>query len=247
MRVLLFPTCLVDHIKPKIGFDTVKLLKFYGVDVEVPEEPSCCGQIAFNVGYWEQAREMALSWLRVYDKEGIDYIVAPSGSCVHMIRENYPILFENEPEVLEKVNRVRKKLYEIIEFMIKVLKVKDIPSKFKGKVTYHASCHYLRGLGVKEPPRDFLIKISGVKFIPMDLEETCCGFGGLFSVKFPYVSYRMAERKVKSIEETGAEYLTSSDLSCLMNLGGVLSRLGIDIKPVHIVEILAEGLGNGKD
>lgn len=247
MKVLLFPTCLVDHIKPKVGVDTVRLLKFFGVDVEVPEQPSCCGQIAFNVGYWRQAREMALSWLDVYDKEGFDYIVAPSGSCVHMVRENFPLLFENEPEILERVQRIRKKIFEIVEFLTQILKVQEIPSRFRGTVTYHASCHYLRGLGVKEPPKSFLLKISGAKFVPMALEETCCGFGGLFSVKFPYVSYRMAERKVKSIQETGAEYLTSSDLSCLMNLGGVLSRLGVNVKPIHIVEILAEGLDDGKD
>ncbi len=247
MRVLLFPTCLVDHIKPKIGFDTVKLLEHFGVEVEVPDKPSCCGQIAFNVGYWKDAKEMARAWLDVYDVPGFDFIVAPSGSCVHMIRENYEILFKDEPKTLERVQRIKPKLYEIVEFLTKVLRVKEIPSTFRGKVTYHASCHYLRGLGVKGEPKEFLKNLKNADFIPMDLEETCCGFGGLFSIKFPDLSYNMTKRKAESIEGTHADFVTSSDLSCLMNIGGVLSRLGLKIKPVHIVEILAEGLEDEKD
>ncbi len=247
MKVLLFPTCLVDHIKPEIGFATVKVLKHFGVDVHVPDKPSCCGQIAFNVGYWEEARKMALAWLDIYDVPGFDYIVAPSGSCVHMIRENYEKLFKNEPEILRKVEKIKARLFEVVEFLTKVLQVKEIPSKFTGKVTYHASCHYLRGLGVKDEPKELLRSIKGAVFTPMKLEQTCCGFGGLFSLKFPELSYRMAERKVESIREISPEYLTSSDLSCLMNLGGVLSRKGIHVKPVHIVEILAYGLDHGED
>ncbi len=247
MKVLLFPTCLVDHIKPKIGFDTVKILEHFGVEVHVPDKPSCCGQIAFNVGYWREARKMALSWLEIYDQPGFDYIVAPSGSCVHMIRENYETLFKDEPEILDKIRRIKSRLFEIVEFLTKVLKVEKIPSKFHGKVTYHASCHYLRGLGVKNEPKKLLQNIEGAEFRPMKLEETCCGFGGLFSLKFPELSFRMAERKVSSIKETDSEYLTSADLSCLLNLGGVLSRSGIPVKPIHIVEILAEGLDDEKD
>ncbi len=240
MKVLLFPTCLVDHIKPKIGFDTVKVLKHYGVEVHVPERPACCGQIAFNVGYWREARKMASSWLEIYDQPEYDYIVAPSGSCVHMIRENYEILFKDDPEKLTKVRRIKPRLFELVEFLTRILKVKKIPSKFRGKITYHASCHYLRGLGMKSEPGDLLKNIDGADFKPMELEETCCGFGGLFSLKFPELSFKMAERKVKSMEDV--EYLTSADLSCLLNLGGVLSRMGLPIRPLHIVEILAEGL-----
>lgn len=180
---------------------------------------------------------MAARFLSAFDGDG--YIVTPSGSCAAMVRHMYPVLFRDEPKMLALAYRVAERVFELTQFLVEVLGVTDPGSPFKGKVTYHDSCHLRRGLGVVEPPRALLRAIPGVEFVEMAESDRCCGFGGVFSVKYGPVSCRMVEQKIERILETGAQYVTSGDLGCLFNIAGLVSRSGYPVKAVHIAEILA--------
>ena len=235
--VSLFFTCLADAFFPNVVFATVAVLERFGADVRVPLSQTCCGQPAFNSGNRKEARKMARKFLSTFGGEG--YIVTPSGSCASMVRNEYPVLFRDEPDMLALASLAGERLFELSEFLVDVLGVTDPRSSYRGKVTYHDSCHLKRGLGVFEAPRKLLRAIPGVTLLEMEESDRCCGFGGVFSVNFPHISCRMVEEKIGRILETGAQVVTSADLGCLMNIGGMISRSGYPVKPVHLAEILA--------
>ena len=213
-RVALFIPCFVDQVCPQVGVDMARVLRRIGCDIEFPGEQTCCGQPAFNSGYWEDARAVARRFVRVFDKAGC--VVGPSGSCVTMVRKFYPELIGISP--------VYSKFYEFSEFLTNIAKIDDVGASFPHKVTLHDSCHALRELGVREGPRNLLKNVRGLELAEMPHAEECCGFGGTFAVKFGMISAAMGETKSANAETTGAEFVTSIDPSCLMQLDGVLRK-----------------------
>ena len=243
MRVGLFVTCLVDLMRPGIGFAALQLLEAAGCEVVVPAGQTCCGQPGYNSGDSAAARILALKLLKEF--ESCDYIVAPSGSCAGMIRVHYPTLFANDPTVLESVTRLSGRTYELTDFLVNVIKIKNIPGHYSGRLTYHDSCAGLRELGVQAQPRALLAKMPGVTLAEMNESTTCCGFGGTFSVKFGDISTRMADKKCAHITRTGAAAVVAGDLGCLLNIEGRLRRNGdLQTRVLHIAEVLA-GEGEG--
>ncbi len=237
--VSLFFTCLADAFSPGVCFAAVEVLERFGASVRVPLSQTCCGQPAFNSGNRKEARAMARKFLQSFPGEG--FIVTPSGSCAAMVKHGYPVLFRDEPRMLALARAAGERIYELSQFLVEVLGVTDPKSSFTGKVTYHDSCHLRRGLGVIEPPRTLLRAIPGVELVEMEESDRCCGFGGVFSVKYPQISCRMTEHKIERILATGAAYVTCGDLGCLLNIGGMISRYGHPVKPIHLAEILAGG------
>jgi L-lactate dehydrogenase complex protein LldE len=237
-RVALFVTCLGDQFFPRVGECAVEVLRRLKVDVTFDPAQTCCGQPAFNTGYREEAREVAARLLGLFDDA--DYVVAPSGSCTTMVRVFYPELFAGDPERLRKVERLRGRLFEFSEFLVRVLKVEDVGASFHGCVTYHDSCHLWRELGIGSEPRKLIRAVRGVEFVEMQDYKLCCGFGGTFSTKFPEVSVAMGEDKLKAASAAGAEYLVANDSGCLMHLAGVIHRRGLPIQTLHLAELLAK-------
>ena len=239
-KVQLFITCLAEQFFPQVPERMVELLERMGIQVEFPDGQTCCGQPFFNSGFQKEAREVARKWLDVFARtEGL--IVSPSGSCVDLVRHHYPELFPaGTPEhvrALEVTSRVR----EISEFLVRDLHVTDLGARFPHKVTYHASCHLLRGLGITEDPKSLLQNVRGLELVPLDGEQTCCGFGGVFSVIFPEVSKSMMEDKIRKIEASGAEAVVACDAGCLMNIAGGLRKAGSRVGALHLVEVLTAG------
>jgi L-lactate dehydrogenase complex protein LldE len=234
-QTALFVTCLVDQFFPQVGEASVRLLEQAGCTIAFPEEQTCCGQPAFNMGYRDEARRLARRFVSIF--EPYQEIVTPSGSCTSMVRLYYPELFEAEPDWQERAKRVGQRLYELTEFLC--LKGFEPRNRFEGKVTYHDACHLLRELGIREQPRDLLRKLAGIELVEMEPSDSCCGFGGAFSVKMTGLSEAMLEDKLTIAEATGANVLTSTDCGCLMHLGGALSRRGSSMRALHIAEVLA--------
>jgi L-lactate dehydrogenase complex protein LldE len=237
-RVSLFVTCIVDQLYPKVGLAMADVLERVGWQVDFPEEQTCCGQPAFNTGYRREAAEVARHFLGVFREA--EYIVIPSGSCAAMIQHHYAELFAKEPEWLEQVQRIEPRIWEFTKFLTEVARVEDVGARFEHIVTFHDSCHALRELGIREGPRRLLANVRGLTLKEMANAEECCGFGGTFSVKFPEVSGGMARTKLDGIAASGAEYVVGVDSSCLMQLGGALSRNGIPVGTMHIAEVLAQ-------
>jgi len=233
----LFATCLVDLTRPSVGFATAKLLEDAGCRVTVPGAQSCCGQPAYNSGDNADARAIAEKVIKVF--EGFDYVVAPSGSCAGMIRHHYPALFETDPEWLARARTLADKTFELTSFLVDVLKVESLNADYDGVVTYHDSCSGLREMQVREQPRKLLSQITGMALKEGAEAEVCCGFGGLFCVKYPDISGRMVDAKVDDILATGADTLLAGDLGCLMNIAGRLQRRGSGVCVRHIAEVLA--------
>lgn len=239
MRVGLFVTCLVDLMRPNIGFAAIKLLEQADCEVIVPAEQTCCGQPNYNAGDRKVAKKLARKLIAEF--ESLEYIVVPSGSCTGMIRAHYPELFSDEPEMLQKIESLTKKTYELTDFLINVAKVKKLPAQFNGIITYHDSCSGLRELGVKQQPRQLLAKVSGTVIKEMKEPETCCGFGGTFAVKYGDISTHLADQKCQDIEGCGADAVVLGDLGCMLNIEGRLRRRGNETtKVLHIAEVLAE-------
>jgi L-lactate dehydrogenase complex protein LldE len=236
-RVSLFVTCLVDQLFPRVGLAMAGILEQLGYEVDFPEAQTCCGQPAFNSGYWDEARDVARHYLRVF--RNADYIVAPSGSCTSMVAHHYEELFHKEPESLELTRRIASRLYEFSQFLLEVARVEDLGARWDGVVTFHDSCHALRELKIRDGPRRLLSKVRGLTLREMDIAEECCGFGGTFSVKFDELSGGMTRTKIESIVRTGAGAVVGLDSSCLMQIGGALSRAGIPVKTLHLAEVLA--------
>ena len=237
-RVSLFITCLADQFFPHVGECAVQVLERLGVEVIFNPAQTCCGQPAFNTGYRDQAREVAAHALDLLDDA--DYVVAPSGSCTTMMRVFYPELFAGDAERLRQVERLRQRLLEFSEFLVKVLKVEDVGASFHGRVTYHDSCHLLRELGIESEPRQLIRAVRGIEFVEMNDYQLCCGFGGTFAVKFPEVSVAMAEDKLRAAAGAHADYLVANDSGCLMHLAGVIHRQGLPIRTMHLAELLAQ-------
>lgn len=241
MKVSLFITCLVDQFYPDVGIAMSNLLTRLGVEVTFNEEQTCCGQPAFNTGYREEAASVAKQMLELFvrELESVDYIVAPSGSCVTMVKKYYPELFAGDAAMKAKAESVGARLYELSQFLVEVLKVEDVGAAFDGRVTYHDSCHLLRELGVSQPPRKLINAVQGVDFVELDQADVCCGFGGTFSIKYPEISSAIAAEKIANIERSKADAVVACDASCLMQITGILSRKGSPVRALHLAELLA--------
>ena len=242
-RVGLFATCLMNLFRPNVGFSAVKLLEDAGCTVEVPESQTCCGQPGYNSGDYEAARALARQVIEAF--EHFDYVVGPSGSCMATIRHDYPNLFADDPNWLPRAERLSKKSFELMSFLTDVLgATTTIDARFSGTATYHDSCSGLRGLGIKGQPRALLGEVSGLKIKEMEDSEVCCGFGGTFCVKYPEISEKMVDDKVRNILATGAKTLLGGDLGCLMNIAGRLKRINAPVQVYHAAEVLA-GFADG--
>lgn len=238
MKVGLFVTCLVDLMRPSIGFAAIRLLEVGGCEVFVPATQTCCGQPGYNSGDRAAAKGLALKVLDEF--ESCDYLVAPSGSCGGMIKTHYPDLLSGEAGTADRLARLTAKTYELTDFLVNVLKLETVPGTFSGKVTYHDSCSSLREMGVKQQPRRLLEKMPGVQLAEMAECETCCGFGGTFSVKFGEISSRLADNKCRNIEESGADVVVLGDLGCMLSIEGRLHRRGnTTTRVMHVAEMLA--------
>lgn len=236
-RVSLFVTCMVDQLFPKVGLAMAEVLERLGYAVDFPEDQTCCGQPAFNSGYREEARTVARHFLKTFEK--CEQIVVPSGSCTSMVVHHFAELFHKEPETLARVHDLERRVREFSTFLTEVAGVEDVGARFDGVVTFHDGCHALRELGVKQAPRRLLANVRGLELREMMPAEECCGFGGTFSVKFAELSGAMAQTKIEAILRTGASTVVSLDPSCLMQIQGVLSRMGSNVGTMHLAEILA--------
>jgi L-lactate dehydrogenase complex protein LldE len=237
MQVALFVTCLVDLMRPRIGFAAIELLEAAGCEVVVPATQTCCGQPAWNSG--DRAAAAKLAKKVIAEFEGFDYVVAPSGSCADHIRNEYPSILAAEPAWLARATALSSRVFELTDFLVNVAKLENLPGHFSGSVTYHDSCAGLRSLGIKAQPRALLAKMPQVNLKEMNAAEECCGFGGTFSVKFGDISAAIAEKKCANAVATEADAIIGGDLGCLLNIEGKLRRMGDETTQVlHIAEVL---------
>ncbi|HEY3778630.1 MAG TPA: (Fe-S)-binding protein [Rhizomicrobium sp.] len=236
-RVGLFVTCLVDLMRPGVGFAAAKLLEASGCDVIVPRAQTCCGQPAWNSGADTHAKAIARQVVETF--EVFDYVVAPSGSCAGMIRVHYPEALADDRSYAERARALATRTYELVQFLVQVRKMTRVAASCSARVCYHHSCSALRELGVVREPRQLLASIEGIELREPKDREVCCGFGGLFSVKYPEISERMADDKLADVQATGAEILSSADLGCLLHLAGRAARRGLPLEVRHVAEILA--------
>ncbi len=243
VKTQLFITCLTEQFFPGVLQRMVALLERLGVQVAFPEAQTCCGQPFFNSGYWTQARELAVKWLEVFGRtDGV--IVSPSGSCVDMVRHHYPHLFPPGTPERRLAEETAARTFEFTQFLVNELKLTDLGARFPHRVTYHASCHLLRGLRAREEPKALLRNVGGLELIPLSDEETCCGFGGVFSVIYHEVIQAMMEAKVRSIEASGAEAVVACDAGCLMNIAGGLRKANSPVRALHLIEVLTADRGS---
>ena len=242
MKVSLFVTCLVDMFQTNVGKATVEVLERLGCEIDFPESQICCGQPAYNSGYVNESKKAIKQMIRAF--EHAEYIVTPSGSCATMFKE-YPHILKDEVVWQKKAQELADKTYELTQFIVDVLGMKDVGARLDGKATYHTSCHMTRLLKVKDAPIELLSHVKGLEYIPLHNAGNCCGFGGTFSVKMGNISEQMVDEKVSCIEDTDAEFIIGSDPGCLMNIGGRINRLGKPIKVLHIAEVLnSKGVAN---
>src|SRR5262245_25836905 len=242
MRVSLFITCLVDQMFPDVGEAMVSTLRRLGVTVDFNEAQTCCGQVAFSTVYRPEARAMAEHFLKAFENDNADFFVAPSGSCSAMVRNFYGELFARpeDSEWQKRLGRVTSRLREFSEFLVNEMKVEDVGARFPARVTYHDACHLLRELGVSDQPRRLIRAVRDLEYIEMEAPDTCCGFGGTFSVKYGEISNAILQEKLSRITASGVEYVIANDSSCLMQIAGGLSRAGSAIKTMHLAELLAK-------
>jgi L-lactate dehydrogenase complex protein LldE len=238
MNVSIFIPCFVDQLYPQTAFNMVKVLEKAGCKVSYNTNQTCCGQPAFNAGFWEESKSVCSKFLN--DFSNAEYVVSPSASCVGFIRNYYAKLFDNS-SVHNHVLKLSERTFEFSEFMVKVLGIDKVDAKLEGKATYHDSCAGLRECKIKQEPRQLLNNVKGLEIIEMIDVETCCGFGGTFAVKFEPISIAMADQKVNNALATGAEYIISTDVSCLMHIDGYIKNKGYNLKTMHIADVLASG------
>jgi L-lactate dehydrogenase complex protein LldE len=238
MTVQLFIPCFIDQLYPQTAFNMIKVLEKAGCRVEYNTEQTCCGQPAFNAGFRDDSKEVCTKFIK--DFRGGDYIVAPSASCIGFVRNYYMTMFDNS-SYHNTVKDLGKRAYELSDFLINVLNIDDFGAKLEGAVTYHDSCAALRECKIKEEPRRLLSKVKGLELVEMSDVETCCGFGGTFAVKFESISIGMADQKVINAAATGAKYIISTDHSCLMHIDGYIRHKGMNIKTLHLADVLANG------
>jgi L-lactate dehydrogenase complex protein LldE len=242
MRVALFVTCVVDQMWPAVGTSTVEVLRRVGCTVEFDERQTCCGQPAFNTGYRVEARDLAERFIEMCEATPAEAFVSPSGSCTAMVH-HYVSLFPGEDPVDEKWRQRARALaartFELSSFLVRVLKVEDVGARWPGRVTWHDACHALRDLKVQSEPRSLLRNVREAELVELENADACCGFGGTFSVKYPEISVAILDQKIEAIERAGVNAVVSGDASCLMQIGGRLSRKGSDVKVMHLAEMLA--------
>ena len=236
MKINLLIPCFVDQLFPSVGISVVRIFEKLGHTVDFKESVACCGQPAFNAGYWKEARGIAGRVLQ--SLAGSDPVVVPSGSCAAMVKNFYPALFRETPQA-ELAVQLSQRVFEFSSFLVDQLRITELGSRFPARVTFHDGCHGLRELHVKRQPRQLLERVQDLTLLEMEDQTSCCGFGGTFAVKFPMISTAMGETKSASALETGAEYLVSNDSSCLMHLQGLLSRQNQKLKTIHLAEVLA--------
>jgi L-lactate dehydrogenase complex protein LldE len=235
-KVALFVPCLIDAMYPEVAQAMVRVLKRLAIQLEYPTGQTCCGQPAYNSGYWSAARKAARHFIEVFETAGC--IVSPSGSCVHMIRHHYARLFCDQPRWLARARALAGKTFELCEYLVDMLGASDLGAAYYGSVTYHDSCHLRYGLNVAHQPRQLIRKVRGLQLIEMAQADRCCGFGGTFAVKYPAISTAMVDEKIRLILESGADAVVGADMGCLMNIEGRLRRLGRDLPVLHMAQLL---------
>ncbi len=240
MRVSIFISCVSDFIYPNVGKSVVHILERLGVGVDFPENQTCCGQPAYNSGYFKETESAAASMIHAFRNS--EYIVCPSGSCTAMLRHFYPALFAGDDSMLTAARELAGRVYEFSEFMVGVLKNPDIGAVYPAKATYHHSCHMSRELGVKTEPLELLRQVRDLELVDLPYAHDCCGFGGTFSVKMSGISVEMVREKAHHIRSTDADVLVGSDMACLMNIGGYMRKNNQNIKTLHVAELLYEGM-----
>lgn len=239
MTTGIFIPCFIDQILPDTGFSMVKVLKAAGADVVYKPSQTCCGQIAFNNGYWDEAKCLGEKFIK--DFMDTDYVVGPSASCATMVRNHYPALFDNSAWHNEN-KYLGKKIYEFCDFLVNLIRKPDLGAIFEARISFHDSCQALRDYGLKDEPRTLLSHVKGLELIEMNDSDVCCGFGGSFSVKYGQISAAMAEIKVQNALYTDAEYIVSTEASCLMHLDSYIKKHKLPIKTMHIADLLASGI-----
>jgi L-lactate dehydrogenase complex protein LldE len=238
MKVHVFIPCFIDQLYPEAGFNTVKVLERVGCMVKYNIEQTCCGQPAFNAGYWDESRKVCDKF--IHDFADAQYVVMPSASCTGFVKNYYTDIYDKASNTKE-IKDLQSRVYELSDFLVNVLKVDDLGAKLNCKATYHDSCAALREIKLKNEPRQLLSKVKGLELVELAENETCCGFGGTFSVKFEAISVAMGEQKANNILNTGADVVISTDLSCLMHIGGVMGNKQMPIKSLHLADVLASG------
>jgi L-lactate dehydrogenase complex protein LldE len=236
VRVSLFITCLVDQLWPEIGTSTVEVLRRAGCEVVFDERQTCCGQPAFNTGYRNEAVQLAKRFIEIF--EASEAVVSPSGSCTAMTR-HFHELFADDESWRRRAEALARRTYELSHFLVNVLKVDDLGASFRGRVTWHDACHGLRDLNIHSEPRRLIEQVRGAQFVELANADACCGFGGTFSVKYPEISVAILDSKIAAIERAGVRAVVSGDASCLMQIGGRLSRNKSSVQVLHIAELLA--------
>ncbi len=239
MIVDAFIPCFIDQVFPETAFNMIKLLRKLDVEVHYNPNQSCCGQMAFNSGFWDEAKSMGAKFIKDFPHNRP--VVSPSASCSGMVKSNYSKLFHNSA-LHNEYNALKNNTYEISDFLVNVLKKEDVGAEFNHKVTFHESCAGKREYGLTDEVRILLNNVKGLELIEMKEADTCCGFGGTFAVKFEGISTAMAQQKVDNALETGAEFIVSTDASCLMHIQGYIDKHKLPIKTIHIVDILAANL-----
>jgi len=234
-RASLMITCLGDMLFPEVGVSIVRLLRRLGVRVDCPAGQTCCGMPLFNSGYHKAAAAVAARTVGLF--RDAEHVIVPSGSCAFMVKHEYPRLLR-DPEARRAAERLAARTWELSQFLVRVLGVRELTSAVKGRVTYHDSCHLLRGLGESQTPRELLRNLKGVELVELPGADECCGFGGSFAVRLPEVSAGILERKLAHVEATGAACLVACDAGCLLQMGGGLRRRGSRVRPVHLAELL---------
>jgi L-lactate dehydrogenase complex protein LldE len=238
MQVQLFIPCFIDQLYPQVAFNTVKVLEKAGCTVAYNTQQTCCGQPAFNAGFWGESKDVCTKFVQDFD--GADYIVSPSASCAGFIRNNYGKLFENNA-FQSPAKKVSSQIFELSEFLVKILGITELGASFNGKATFHDSCAGLRECNIKAEPRALLSQVTGLELVEMNDTETCCGFGGSFAVKYDTISVAMADQKIDNAIATEAEFIISTDMSCLMHLDGRINHHGQQMKVIHLADVLASG------
>ena len=238
MRVSLFITCLVDQLWPSVGTSTVEVLRRAGCEVVFDERQTCCGQPAFNTGYRTEARKLAKRFIEIFEEGKTDAVVSPSGSCTAMVHHFHELFPDDEPW-RKRAESVAERTYELSSFLVNVIGVAEVGASFQGRVTWHDACHGLRDLNVRNEPRQLLQSVRGIQFVELANADACCGFGGTFSVKYPEISVAILDQKIEAIEKAGVRAVVAGDASCLMQIGGRLTRRKSAVRAMHLAEVLA--------
>lgn len=239
MIVDVFIPCFIDQLYPKTAANFIKVLENAGCEVQYHPDQTCCGQPSFNSGYWKETKTLATKFLKDFNRAEI--IISPSASCTGFIKNYYKSIFADDKTQLEVVNEITPKIFEFSDFLVNHLKVIDFGSTFQHKITFHDSCAGLREYGIKDEPRILLENVKGLQLIEMENTTTCCGFGGTFAAKFHAISTAMTEQKVDNAIKTGAEYIVSTEASCLMNMDSYIRKQKLPIKTIHLADILSKG------